>query len=426
MGGRRRNLFVLLFVAAAHRALAAGHRDQGDEARPRPQGRRRAGLPGPADRAATRSPARHRPLDQHHPRADRQARRRRARGRPARHRPDLGRAPRRQNAQRAIEQVGTTAQLYFYDWEPNLIGSKEVGGTRAQPPSGVSSSSELGPQTAAIRTSRSTDAGALRGAPDAYEAALAAEQLPTRLHDCSEAPASTSSSRAEDHELIAGPETRAARPLRHARPARSGPARAARSSRSRRAPLVVSEQPVDPSGRRSRTDRRLRAGTRSRTARRSRATTSTTPSRTSTSSTSPNVTFDFTDSGREAFQDVTRRIAQRGAGAGDRAGRRRPTRRRRSRATSPSSSTTRSSPGRSSTSSRTRTGSTAAPAPQISGGFSDSQEAQDLATFLQIGALPVDLKLISQSQVSATLGQQALDQGLKAGHHRPRSSSSSS
>src|SRR5256714_11229774 len=42
-------------------------------------------------------------------------------------------------------------------------------------------------------------------------------------------------------------------------------------------------------------------------------------------------------------------------------------------------------------------------------------EAQQLAEFLQRGALPIDLKLISQSQVSATLGQQALDQGLTAG-----------
>src|SRR2546421_5615212 len=27
------------------------------------------------------------------------------------------------NAQRAEQQVGTTAQLQFYDWEPNLIGA---------------------------------------------------------------------------------------------------------------------------------------------------------------------------------------------------------------------------------------------------------------------------------------------------------------
>ena len=51
---------------------------------------------------------------------------------------------------------------------------------------------------------------------------------------------------------------------------------------------------------------------------------------------------------------------------------------------------------------------------QISGGFTITT-AQDLARFLKIGALPVRLELISRSQVSATLGQQALDQGLIAG-----------
>jgi SecD/SecF fusion protein len=51
---------------------------------------------------------------------------------------------------------------------------------------------------------------------------------------------------------------------------------------------------------------------------------------------------------------------------------------------------------------------------QIEGSFTIS-EAQQLAEFLQIGALPIDLTLISQSTVSATLGQRALDQGLKAG-----------
>src|SRR5918997_5509923 len=28
------------------------------------------------------------------------------------------------NADRAIEQVGTTAQLQFYDWEPNILGDR--------------------------------------------------------------------------------------------------------------------------------------------------------------------------------------------------------------------------------------------------------------------------------------------------------------
>src|SRR3954447_13714697 len=29
-----------------------------------------------------------------------------------------------QNAERAIEQVGSTAQLQFYDWEPNVLGNR--------------------------------------------------------------------------------------------------------------------------------------------------------------------------------------------------------------------------------------------------------------------------------------------------------------
>ena len=116
----------------------------------------------------------------------------------------------------------------------------------------------------------------------------------------------------------------------------------------------------------------------------------------------PNVTFDFTDEGRVAFQNITRRIAQRGQeslGApyafaivldGKIVSR-------------PIIDYNENPDGIDG-----RTGA------QISGSFT-LQEAQDLATFLKIGALPVELKLISQSTVTATLGQQALDDGLKAG-----------
>src|SRR3954470_1536706 len=39
------------------------------------------------------------------------------------------------DANRAAEQVGTTAQLYFYDWEPNLLGPERVLGSHpGQPP----------------------------------------------------------------------------------------------------------------------------------------------------------------------------------------------------------------------------------------------------------------------------------------------------
>ncbi len=126
----------------------------------------------------------------------------------------------------------------------------------------------------------------------------------------------------------------------------------------------------------------------------------------------PNVTFEFTGDGRQAFQEITRRIAQEGQ----------------ARAIGGVSSADQASPlsgnfaivldgqvvskpiinffenpdgidG--------RTGA------QISGGFT-VDEAQNLAEYLQRGALPIDLKLTSQSQVSATLGQEALDQGVLA------------
>ncbi|HEY3960619.1 MAG TPA: protein translocase subunit SecD [Solirubrobacteraceae bacterium] len=51
---------------------------------------------------------------------------------------------------------------------------------------------------------------------------------------------------------------------------------------------------------------------------------------------------------------------------------------------------------------------------EISGGFTITS-AQNLAQELQSGALPIKLVLISRSQVSATLGKQALNQGLIAG-----------
>ena len=51
---------------------------------------------------------------------------------------------------------------------------------------------------------------------------------------------------------------------------------------------------------------------------------------------------------------------------------------------------------------------------QIEGGFT-LDSAQELSNLLRTGALPVKLELISQSQISATLGAQALDEGLVAG-----------
>ena len=105
MTSRRRNLFVILLMLGLLVASAVVIVDQGDPARPRPQGRRRAGLPGRAD-APERGHARgDRPRDRHHARARRPPGRRGARDPAARQRPDLGRPAGRQEP-RAREEAG--------------------------------------------------------------------------------------------------------------------------------------------------------------------------------------------------------------------------------------------------------------------------------------------------------------------------------
>src|SRR3954452_24475164 len=124
----------------------------------------------------------------------------------------------------------------------------------------------------------------------------------------------------------------------------------------------------------------------------------------------PIVTFDFSDKGRKAFQQITRRVAQRGA---DNANPLNPDPTANSQhfaialdnelVSTPFINYQENPDG--------IDGSTGA---QISGGLTITS-AQDLAKILKIGALPLKLTEISRSQVSATLGKQALDQGLKAG-----------
>ncbi|CAN5143714.1 hypothetical protein BH24ACT23_BH24ACT23_01450 [soil metagenome] len=128
----------------------------------------------------------------------------------------------------------------------------------------------------------------------------------------------------------------------------------------------------------------------------------------------PNVTFEFTDEGRKAFQEVTQRIAQRGA---ERAGL--ATGITAEQASQLSDSFAVILDGE--VVSRPIINFVENPAgidgrtgAQISGNFTIDQ-AQTLAEFLQIGALPIDLKLISQSTVSATLGQEALNSAILAG-----------
>jgi SecD/SecF fusion protein len=125
---------------------------------------------------------------------------------------------------------------------------------------------------------------------------------------------------------------------------------------------------------------------------------------------SPSVTFNFSDKGRAAFARVTKRIAQRGA-----------------ETILPPGTPKRNSFQHFAITLDNQVvslayidyvqnpdgidGSTGAEIDNIG----TIQDANDLAQNLRIGALSIDLKLISKTQVSATLGKQALQQGLLAG-----------
>jgi SecD/SecF fusion protein len=123
----------------------------------------------------------------------------------------------------------------------------------------------------------------------------------------------------------------------------------------------------------------------------------------------PNVTFGFTGHGRSVFERVTKQIAKRGQESQlpgttkEQALQHFAVELDGQLITVPSIDYTQYPEGID-----VSTGS------QISGGFTINS-AQNLANELQSGALPIRLKEISRSQVSATLGKQALKQGLVAG-----------
>ena len=126
---------------------------------------------------------------------------------------------------------------------------------------------------------------------------------------------------------------------------------------------------------------------------------------------SPIVTFNFTDKGRNTWESVTKAIAQRGqesvgilpSQTGDQVLQHFAIVLDNELVSSPTIDFRQYPEGIDG-----RNGS------QIEGGFT-IQTAQELANILKTGALPVQLELISSSQVSATLGRQALNQGLAAG-----------
>jgi SecD/SecF fusion protein len=285
-----------------------------------------------------------------------------------------------QDTQRAVDQVGDTAQLYFYDLEPNVI--------------------PLDPGTDTV-TAANLDQ---QSTPSLYDAVTLASEQPRECMECTASGSRYYLFDAETEELVAGPEQDRADLF--ALPEAEALPKGQRDVIEVKQGTIVVRDALTSSGGRSGDgdapqvdryfvlrDRPALSGEDLRN-----------PEQNFDPVTNqPNVTFDFTDQGRRIFQEVTRGIAERGllnfppqpesfAIVLDEEIVSRPV----------------IDPEENPDGIDGRTGA------QISGGF-DITEAQDLAEFLRIGALPVELKLTSQSTVSATLGQQALDQGLKAG-----------
>ncbi|HWX98221.1 MAG TPA: protein translocase subunit SecD [Solirubrobacteraceae bacterium] len=317
------------------------------------------------------------------------------------------------NASRAQDQVGKTAQLLFYDWEPNVIG-----------PEGKPAPSEP-------TATGGANAGAAQFGLLEYQAVLRAEKRPPilRSNDTTWTPGCTPAQvngciygswyllDAKHEKVLCKGGAKTCQPAETeqnlyaegykpppgvvAKPVRVNPGTVlvqARSEENKSGKVVqpspnsfyvLNDNPVLRGSDITHPQQSFDEG--------------------GGGTGAPNVTFGFTSHGQSVFQGVTKKIAQRGQEAqlpgvpkeaaqqhfavvldGQ-------------LITTPSIDYTKYPEGIDAT-----TGS------QISGGFTITS-AQNLADELQSGALPIKLVLISRSQVSATLGKQALNEGLVAG-----------
>ena len=260
--------------------LALRRHDEGDEARPRPERRHAADLPGRAERGRTRPGRRrgHRSLDRDHPRPRRRPRRLRAGDRPAR-RP---------------------------------IRSRSASRT-SRTPSGRSSRSARRRSSTSTTSSRTSSRSTRRRIGEVTPTNLTSSRRPS-LYDAVELaskqkpdqPATSSAPTTapafylfekQSRQPVAGPEEKRSRPLLDARGRGGCPQTTARSSRSRIGTIVVEDQENTDSG--ATTPPRYFV-LRDRPALSGEDLTN--PEQNFDQNNQPNVTFDFTDEGREAFQ----------------------------------------------------------------------------------------------------------------------------
>jgi SecD/SecF fusion protein len=327
------------------------------------------------------------------------------------------------DANRAAEQVGTTAQLFFYDWEPNLLGpERAIGGHPGQQAPAAATKKLEEEWKAAGRNTKSFESKILMASgayPNAYQAALLAEKQPPKskaeCEKCSVAkPRFYLFEDNAKHKLLAGPEL-SEKDLYETPTGETLSKNGTTVVEIPAGTVLVSELPTDESGKLDETaqpgwfalnDEYALSGSEITEPKQEYA----------QGSGEPNVAFKFTDQGRENFQNVTRKIAQRGQSQAIG-----PVNAEQAGATSGHFAVILDNEVQSRpiiNYAENPDGIDGRQGAQISGGFSGDhglETAQELATTLQIGALPIELHLISETQVSATLGSQALHDGIKAG-----------
>jgi SecD/SecF fusion protein len=317
------------------------------------------------------------------------------------------------NAARAQDQVGKTAQLYFYDWEPNVIGpSGKAAGASEPTATGGERAGEaqfgLPEYQAVLRAAKRQPM--LRKSNTTWQPGCTPQQVGGCIYGswylldtkhekmlcrggtstC--APEETEQNLyAENYKPPAEAKVKAMRVnpgtvVVQARPVESAAGKVTQASPNNW--YVLNDDPVLTGADITNPQQSFDEGAGGTGA--------------------PNVTFGFTSHGQSVFQRVTKEIAHRGQEAQLPGVSKEAAQQHFAVVldgqliTTPSIDYTKYPEGIDAS-----TGS------QISGGFTITS-AQNLASELQSGALPIKLALISRSQVSATLGKQALNQGLIA------------
>src|SRR5271156_4942650 len=307
------------------------------------------------------------------------------------------------NVRRAEEEVGKTAQLFFYDWEPNVIGADG----KPAPTEATATGGE--------------NAGASQFGLVEYQAVQRAAKREPILskNDTTWTPGCTPAQvggciygtwyllDTKHEKVLRGPEETEANLYSEGFKAPKGAT--LKAVRVNPGTVLVQARPVEaadgkitqasPNSWYVLNDDPVLEGS-----------DITNPQESSESeSGEPDVNFGFTSHGQSVFQQVTKEIAQRGQEAQLPGVSKEAAQQHFAIVldgqviTAPSIDYT-----------KYPEGIDASQGSEISGGFTLTS-AENLADELQSGALPIKLNLISQSQVSATLGKQALSQGLLAG-----------